>query len=182
VEIRRARAEEWGALRDVRLSALADSPDAFGATLEHERGFDEARWRGWITGEGWSGDVATFVAAERGRFVGMATGFHPDDDPTIVHLFAMWVRPDRRRGGVGRKLVAAVLRWASDLASVDQVVLRVTISNESAVRFYASCGFIPTSEEPEALREGSPLTTQTMRLPVGLTGERDHRAQTRPDG
>ena len=182
MRIRQVHPDEWEALRDVRLAALAESPDAFGATLEEERAFDEARWRGWASGEGWAGEVATFVADDGDRSVGMATGFHPDDEPMTVHLFAMWVRPDRRRSGVGRELVAAVVRWAADLPGVDELTLRVTISNESAVRFYASCGFIPTSEEPEALREGSPLTTQTMRLPVGLTGERDHRAQTRPDG
>jgi GNAT superfamily N-acetyltransferase len=166
VWVRRCHAEEWEALRDVRLSALADSPDAFGSMLEEERGSDEARWRGWITGEGWAGAVATFVADEGGRLVGMATGFHPDDERALVHLFAMWVRPDRRKAGVGRALVAAVVRWASGLAGVDHVVLRVTTSNEAAVRFYLSCGFVATSDPLEPLRDGSSLMTQTMRRPV----------------
>src|SRR5438093_107549 len=136
VRIRQVHPDEWEALRDVRLAALAESPDAFGATLEEERAFDEARWRGWASGEGWAGEVATFVADDGDRSVGMATGFHPDDEPMTVHLFAMWVRPDRRRSGVGRELVAAVVRWAADLPGVDELTLRVTISNESALRFY----------------------------------------------
>src|SRR6476660_4862023 len=46
----RGRADEWEALREIRLAALADSPDAFGSTLVEERDADEVRWRGWITG------------------------------------------------------------------------------------------------------------------------------------
>jgi 2-polyprenyl-3-methyl-5-hydroxy-6-metoxy-1,4-benzoquinol methylase/ribosomal protein S18 acetylase RimI-like enzyme len=173
VRIRRVEPDEWEALREVRLAALADSPDAFGATLEDERRFDEARWRGWATGDGWAGEVATFVADGGASFAGMATGFHPEDEPTFVHLFAMWVRPEDRRGGIGRQLVDAVVRWASDQPSVDQVVLRVTIANEDAVWFYTSCGFVGTSERPAALREGSSLMTQTMRLLIGTRSDEE---------
>jgi SAM-dependent methyltransferase/ribosomal protein S18 acetylase RimI-like enzyme len=164
---------EWEALRDVRLAALADSPDAFGATLVDEQAFDEARWRGWATGDGWAGAVATFVADGGASFAGMATGFQPEVEPALVHLFAMWVRPEDRRGGIGRELVDAVVRWASEKPGVDQVVLRVTIANEDAVRFYTSCGFVGTSDQPEALREGSDVMTRTMRLLVGERSDDD---------
>src|SRR5947208_17197796 len=112
MEVRRVRADEWKAIRQIRLAALAESPDAFGSTLAEERDADEARWRGWITGQGWGGDVATFVAGGAGPLLGMATGFRPDDRPDTGWLFAMWVRPERRGQGIGRQLVAAVAEWA----------------------------------------------------------------------
>jgi RimJ/RimL family protein N-acetyltransferase len=164
--IRRTTADDWRALREVRLAALADSPDAFGSTLEREHDADESDWLGWITGEGWQGEVATFVAEEGSGFVGMATGFDPGDEPGVVHLFATWVRPDRRRAGIGRELVTAVVDWAGARPDVERVVLRVTASNEAAVRFYTSCGFVETSDAPAPLREGSALFTQTMWLRV----------------
>jgi GNAT superfamily N-acetyltransferase len=166
MEVRRARADEWEALREIRLAALTDSPDAFGSTLAGERDADEARWRGWITGEGWAGAVATFVADGPDRFLGMATGYRPDDRPTTGWLFAMWVRPERRGEGIGRRLVAAVAEWAAAL-DIDQLLLHVTVGNDDAVRFYASCGFVDASPVHEPLREGSDRMTQTMRLPVG---------------
>jgi demethylmenaquinone methyltransferase/2-methoxy-6-polyprenyl-1,4-benzoquinol methylase len=171
MQVRRARADEWEALREVRLAALADSPDAFGSTLDMERDADEARWRGWITGDGWAGAATTFVADESGRLVGMATGFHPDDEPSVVHLFAMWVQPRRRGEGIGRELVDAVAKWAADRPGVDQVVLRVTISNDAAIRFYTTCGFVGTADPPEPLRDGSELMTQTMRLLMGIRSD-----------
>jgi GNAT superfamily N-acetyltransferase len=166
MEVRRARADEWEMLREIRLAALADSPDAFGSTLAEERDAGEARWRGWITGEGWAGAVATFVADDAGPFLGMATGFRPDDRPDTGWLFAMWVRPERRSEGIGRQLVAAVAAWAGGF-DVDQLLLHVTEGNDGVVRFYASCGFVGTSDAPERLREGSDRMTQTMRLLVG---------------
>jgi RimJ/RimL family protein N-acetyltransferase len=166
MRIRRTEVDDWRTLREVRLAALAESPDAFGSMFEGERDADEAQWRGWITGEGWGGDVATFVADDEGRFVGMATGFDPEDEPGVVHLFGMWVRPERRRQGIGRELVSAVVGWAGRRPGVEHVVLRVTISNDEAVRLYASCGFVRTADAPEPLRDGSTVWTQTMRREV----------------
>jgi len=171
MEVRRARADEWQALREIRLAALTDSPDAFGSTLAEERDAHEERWRGWITGEGWAGNVATFIADGPDRFLGMATGFQPGDRPTIGWLFAMWVRPERRGAGIGRRLVGAVADWAASL-EIDQLLLHVTQGNDGAVRFYASCGFVGTSDAPEPLREGSDRMTRTMRLPVGSARSR----------
>jgi GNAT superfamily N-acetyltransferase len=168
VEIRRLEPDDWRAFRELRLAALAESPDAFGSTLERERDATESQWLGWITGEGWGGDVATFAADDVGSVIGSATGFHAGDDPRVAHLFGMWVRPDRRKHGVGRDLVAAVVRWASGHPDVEQVVLRVTDSNHDAVRFYSSCGFADTADAPQPLREGSPLMTRTMRMPLGI--------------
>ena len=169
--VRRVRTDEWEALREIRLAALIDSPDAFWSTLAEERDADEARWRGWITGEEWAGAVATFIADGPGPLLGMATGYRPDDRPTTGWLFAMWVRPERRGEGLGRRLVAAVEEWAAAL-DIDQLLLRVTDGNDGAVRFYASCGFVGTSDVPEPLREGSDRMTQTMRLLVGSARSR----------
>jgi len=78
----------------------------------------------------------------------------------------MWVRPERRGQGIGRQLVAAVAEWAAAL-DIDQLLLHVTEGNDGAARFYASAGFVETSDAPEPLREGSGAMTQTMRLVVG---------------
>ena len=162
VLIRPAALTDLRDLRALRLDALGDSPEAFGSTLQREAHADDSSWRGWILGEGWDGAVTTFVADAGHQLVGMATGYHPDDDPDIVHLFAMWVRPDRRHQGIGRQLVAAVVDWAADRPGVDRVLLRVTTTNESAARFYAVCGFEAIPDPPEPLREGSALSTTTM--------------------
>jgi RimJ/RimL family protein N-acetyltransferase/SAM-dependent methyltransferase len=166
IAVRRAVPEEWEALKEVRLAALRESPDAFGSTYEREARADEATRRGWITGEGWDGAVATFVAEEAGRLLGMTTAHRPDAEPGTVWIFAMWVRPEYRGRGIGRTLVEAAVDHAQSLGA-EVVMLRVTEGNAAATGLYASCGFIGTPDAPEPLRDGSALTTREMWLPLG---------------
>lgn len=56
VEIREIGAVDWQALRDIRLAALRDAPQAFASTYEREVAFAEAHWLRWI------GRCVTFLA------------------------------------------------------------------------------------------------------------------------
>jgi hypothetical protein len=42
--VRRVNHDEWPLLKDVRLRALADSPESFGSSFEREVAFDDAIW------------------------------------------------------------------------------------------------------------------------------------------
>jgi ribosomal protein S18 acetylase RimI-like enzyme len=154
--------EEWERVRDLRLRALVDAPDAFSATLESERDATESGWRAMVTG--WEGATNAMAIAELdGDWVGMAVGMRKDD-ASEAHLFAMWVDPARRRAGVGAELVRAVLAWARS-SGATSVVLGVTDTNDGAVAFYEHLGFVDTGER-HPLREGSELVVRGLRLPL----------------
>jgi ribosomal protein S18 acetylase RimI-like enzyme len=164
VRVRRVTDDEWPRLRELRLRALADAPDAFGSTLDVERAYGEAEWSPWI--RGWPGwENAVFVAVLEDRWVAMVVGARRPDDPT-AHLFAMWVEPGTRRGGIGVRLVEAVLGWAAEHGATS-VELGVTETNADARAFYQRCGFVETGRR-EPLREGSPLDLLVLvRAPIG---------------
>jgi GNAT superfamily N-acetyltransferase len=144
VEVRRTTEDDWEALRDVRLRALAEAPYAFGSTLARERDRTEAEWRQWAD-RGRSGKGVTFVAVDDERFVGLAGGYPEEEHDDAVHLVAMWVDPAARRGGVGRALIEAVVGWARDRGA-RVVNLWVSDGNDPAIALYRACGFEPTGD------------------------------------
>lgn len=137
--VRRIRADDWRALRELRLAALADSPFAFERALADEKAQPDEKWREWAAG-GEAGRDSCTVVADHGRaLVGLA-GTYVDRDNGELCLGAMWVAPEARGAGVGRRIVEAVLAWARD-AGHDALALWVNEENASALRLYESCGF-----------------------------------------
>lgn len=134
ISVRRVRAEDWQRLKAVRLAALAESPPAFGSTLDHEVAFDDAVWRQRAANT----RNATFFAVDPYDVVGLVTGV--DEEP--LHLVSMWTAPHVRRRGAGRALVQAVLDWAGDR----RVELWVTRGNDAAHALYEAMGFVDTDD------------------------------------
>lgn len=154
--VRRLEADDWRDLREIRLRALADAPDAFGSTLAREKDRDEADWRGWLEAQ----DRVVVVAERGGRIVGIASGGPAPSEERIAGLYAMWVEPASRGSGVAARLVTAVEEWAQD-AGYPRIGLGVTTTNERAVAFYRKLGY-DDSGERHPLREGSGLSIAIM--------------------
>ena len=172
VEVRRIRADEWRQLRDVRLRALLDAPDAFLTTHAEASAVPDDEWRA-ATRRRATGDVeAAFVAVGADRLVGLVgvytptgddptgddpTGDEPTgDDPTAddtVELVQMWTAPEARRTGLGRRLVDAVLEWAGERT----VRLGVIRGNDAARNLYESVGFVDDTSPP---RPGDPCADE----------------------
>ena len=112
VEIRRVGAGEWRELRDLRLRALQDAPDAFTAIYEEESTLPDTHWTGWATELAEGGSSFGLVAEQRGamdRHGGRGTASRPPGRGRSVRDVGRPVRARRRRrsrprrgcGGVG---------------------------------------------------------------------------------
>jgi ribosomal protein S18 acetylase RimI-like enzyme len=158
-EVRAARPKEWREVRDLRLRALADTPDAFGSTLEREREYGEREWLGWISG--WDESTNRLaVGIQEDAWVGMAVGSRTGDDE-LAHVYGMWVDPRARRAGLGRRLLDDVTAWLRSLGATE-IELGVTATNRGALAFYERMGFVDT-EERRPLRDGASLEVIVMR-------------------
>jgi ribosomal protein S18 acetylase RimI-like enzyme len=161
-EVRPARAGEWREVRDLRLRALADAPDAFGSTLEREREYGEREWLSWISG--WEDSTNRLVVGiDADAWVGMAVGSKTEKDE-LAHVYGMWVDPLARRGGLGRRLLDDVTDWLRALGATE-IELGVTATNRGALAFYERMGFVDTQER-RPLREDSSLEVIVMRRRV----------------
>lgn len=157
-ELRAVTRDDWRLLRDVRLRALADAPDAFGSTLAQAEQLTDEVWRGRADNGG-----LTLVAVEDGVGLAMAGAFAPDDRPTVF-VWGMWTDPVARGRGLGGRLLDALVAWCRT-AAYDEVRLHVTEGNDAARRLYVGRGFEPTGTW-EPLREGSSLRIEELALPL----------------
>jgi GNAT superfamily N-acetyltransferase len=151
--VRRIGPADAGVLREVRLAALADAPEAFWRTLDEELARPMADWRERAR-LGAVGDVdVTFLAARDGAVVGSVSAYTPSAAPELRELAAMWVAPAARGTGAADALIAAVVGWARS-AGAGGVRLWVVPTNGPARRVYARHGFVviggpePVTDDP----------------------------------
>lgn len=144
--LRRLQPDDWADFRDIRLRSLADSPDAFGSTLEREQTFTEADWRQRLSGPVYVVDDPDPVSVG-GVF---------DHDGTS-HLWGMWTDPEHRGRGHARLILDALVRPGTS-AELD-----VTVTNGDARAVYERYGFVGTGRL-EPLRPGSRLLIERMVL------------------
>jgi ribosomal protein S18 acetylase RimI-like enzyme len=145
VRIRLIASDEAETLRDVRLRALADTPLAFGSTLARESAYPPERWAAWARDSAQAQSQATFFAVDEASqaAVGLVFGLVDAEDPTLAHMFSMWVAPEARRTGAGGALVEAIVAWAT-ARGVRRMRTAVTIGNDGAARLYERAGFRDT--------------------------------------
>ena len=146
INLRRLGAEDASAYREIRLEALADSPHAFSSTLESEQGQPLERFAARLA------DDFVLGAFSGPHLVGVA-GFYVQPKPKHRHkgmLWGMYVRPDHRAAGIGRKLVEAIIAHARQ--HVELLQLFVIADNLSARRLYASLGFVEYGIERHATK------------------------------
>ena len=106
VKVRRARTGDEAVLREVRLQALTDAPDAFGSTYERELARTVEDWGRWVS------PGATFILHDEHAARGLVACARDSTAPTVVDLMAMWVHPVMRGSGAADALVAEVIAWA----------------------------------------------------------------------
>ncbi|MCS7484520.1 GNAT family N-acetyltransferase [Umezawaea endophytica] len=130
VVLRELEVDDWADWRELRLAALRDAPEAFGAKLAEWQGAGdtERRWRDRLDG------VHNVLAYLDGEPAGMVSGM-PNGHG--VELISMWVAPFARGRGVGDALVDAVVDRADGTVS-----LAVKESNHAAAALYRRHGFV----------------------------------------
>ena len=84
-------------------------------------------------------------------------------------LFGVYVRPDRRRAGLGEALVGAVIAHAR--GRVEQLHAAVVVTAAPARALYRKLGFQPYGLEPRALKVGDQYFDQELLvLPLECPG------------
>ncbi len=148
-EPRRLEPDDWESFREIRLRSLADSPDAFGSTLEREQAFSESDWRQRVSGPVYVVEDPTPVAIG-GLF----------DNDGVGQIWGMWTDPDHR----GRGHARGILDVLTPL--MPEIQLHVNLTNSAARATYERYGFVGSGTF-EPLRPGSDQQMELMVLRRG---------------
>ena len=137
---------DWRLWRELRLSALAEAPAAFGSTLADWTGAGdtEKRWCARL-----SSVAVNMVVTWKGRPAGMISATAPAAPSAPVELISMWVAPLARGHGIGDAAMRAALDWARLHHPDSPVVLSVKAGNDPAVRLYERHGFTDAGIAPD---------------------------------
>ncbi|CAM0558053.1 GNAT family N-acetyltransferase [Vreelandella titanicae] len=159
--------QDWQLYKLARLNSLEDAPDSFGSTYEQEVTLSDTEWQTRLDLK-WRGlDALPLIAELEGQAVGLAWGVIHEPDTKMAHIYQMWVSPALRGKGIAKSLLYEISTWAVN-KGCECIKLAVTTSNEAAVGFYTSSGYLPTGPL-EALRVGSALMVQPMVKRLGNT-------------
>jgi GNAT superfamily N-acetyltransferase len=163
--IRTLAPAEWAVYKDLRLRALADSPDAFGGTLAAEQDRSDVEWQKRLASGSDSRWNLPLLAEAGGKPVGLAWCRIVEANPEVANLYQMWVAPDHRGVGIGQMLLDTAIAWARANHAL-YLDLGVTYRDSPAMRLYTRRGFKPLGP-PQPLRPGSDLLGLEMRLILG---------------
>jgi RimJ/RimL family protein N-acetyltransferase len=147
--IRPFEAADAEACRRLRLDALRQAPEAFGASHAEEMARPLSAFSERIAP---AAPSLVFGALHGTALIGMA-GFLASASEKSCHRGALWgvyVAPDARGQGLATALVKAVIAHASQHVIVLQA--RVVTTNAAAQRLYERLGFRAYGVEAKALR------------------------------
>ena len=143
--IRRVAVTEGPVVKAVRLRSLATDPSSFVSTYAREAAFAEREWADWAASDA-SGEDTTTLLAMRGREpVGFGAAYRDKRERNLFHVVAMWVAPELRRAGIGRRLLAEIETWIASSGG-DCAQLSVADQALAASCLYAAAGYRPDGE------------------------------------
>lgn len=153
---------EWRALREVRLRALADSPESFWERLADARAMPDPEWVERAASLAAAPMRAALVAdpEDGGPLLGMA-GVEPYDaeveldadgepvSPTprlVTDVWGLWADPSTRGTGLGAALLEACVVWSRDRDAAE-TVLWVLDRKADTIAWYGRRGFVPSGAQ-----------------------------------
>ncbi len=157
MEIRRLTEADAVMYWPLRLRALQEEPESFGASYEEQRDYPLEAAAARLREAERALDKAIFGAFdEQGQIAGMI-GLVREQGAKSQHKAFIWgvyVVPEARGQGTGAALLETALDFARRIEGLEQVLLAVAAKNTAARALYLAAGFEPWGLEPLALKLG----------------------------
>lgn len=170
MEIRQLGAADVELYRAVRLRSVREHPEAFLASFEEEsaRTVEEDRQR--LADKEGRDDDLIFAAMQGEAPVGLIGVFrlspHRAKGRHKAMIWGMYVAPEARRTGVGRRLMQTAIDAIAKAPGIELIQLGVAVDNEPACALYRSVGFKTWGVETRAIKLGDHYIDEDMMVRI----------------
>ncbi len=158
--IRRIRRGEGELFRSVRLTALKESPEAFGSTYESALLRSVESWKEQADGTAEGSDRATFLLTHEETPVGIVALYRDSERADQGEIIQLWIDPPLRGTGAAVELAEAVLEWARRNGFC-RVVAAVFEGNHRSRGFLRKLGFLPL-DDSSIKRDGQEILVKQL--------------------
>ncbi len=162
--------DDFTAFVNLRKEALRNEPEAFGpdyATYNAAPLLDKEHFFERILKYPFSFALGAFTVS--GDLAGMGCFTSPYNMVKRRHKGVMWgmyVKPEYRGNGIGKKVAELILLAAKQDAGCEQAIITVTPPGSSAQKFYENLGFIQYGVEYRALKLESGYIDEVLMMKV----------------
>jgi len=161
ISLRLLSEEDAADYRELRLEGLKNNPQSFGTSYEEEADKPVS----WFAER--SKGAIVFGGFKSTTLVGIA-GLYVRTEIKLCHkgvLFGMFIKPEFRGRGLAKRLVKNVIEHAKPI--VEEIILTVGATNNSALNLYEGLGFTVYGKEPRAMKIGEDYHNELLlRLPL----------------
>lgn len=140
MQITKLKSTDWQIFKHLWLEALKSDPTAFYNIYEEKIQDPDWQWQDKFS------EIYPnyFFAMQSGNPIGIA-GYYINPRTKTLHvaeIVRVYVSPDYRRQGLGKKLLNAVISEIKNQSPITKINIHVVSSQASAIKLYTSLGFI----------------------------------------
>lgn len=154
MEIIKLPLSEWENYKNLRLRALKEDPQAFGASFEENSKYSEDEWKRRLNNALEAKTNWLLFAKEKGKLVGMIGAYVEKGTNDTATLISMFVPKEERGKRISKALMEKLLVELSRNKSLKKVELTVNTIQEPAISLYLGFGFKETGVQKFKMGDG----------------------------
>lgn len=157
---------DWQEYKALRLRALKEDPQAFGASYQTNLAYPDTEWKRRLENASKGETNWLLFAKDNDKLVGMIGAFIEDGDIDTATIFSVYVPIEERGKGISNELMDSILKELSQKSILRKVKLMVNKDQTAAVGLYKKFGFRETGIQHFKMGNGEFADELMMEKPL----------------